>query len=56
MHAEIITIGDEILIGQVADTNSSWISRQLIKIGIPVKRITTVSDEKETILSALKDL
>lgn len=55
MQAEIITIGDEILIGQVLDTNSSWIARQLIKIGIPVKQITTVSDEKQPILNALKD-
>lgn len=55
MQADIITIGDEILIGQVTDTNSSWIARQLIKIGISVKQITTVSDEKKHILAALKE-
>lgn len=53
MKAEIITIGDEILIGQVRDTNSSFIAGELIKIGIPVRQITTVADEKESILSAL---
>jgi nicotinamide-nucleotide amidase len=51
--AEIITIGDEILIGQVIDTNSAWISQQLNHIGFKVKQITSVSDEQEHILSAL---
>lgn len=55
MRAEIITIGDEILIGQVIDTNSSWIAQHLINTGIEVKQITTVSDEKKHILSALKE-
>ncbi len=55
MQTEIITIGDEILIGQITDTNSGWIARELLKIGISVKQITTVSDEKEHILAALKE-
>lgn len=55
MEAEIITIGDELLIGQVVDTNSAWIAQQLINIGIQVKQITTISDEKQPILNALKD-
>jgi nicotinamide-nucleotide amidase len=55
MHAEIITIGDEILIGQVVDTNSAWIARKLNAIGIRVKQISSVSDEKEHILAALTE-
>jgi nicotinamide-nucleotide amidase len=55
MIAEIITIGDEILIGQIVDTNSAWMGVQLNMAGIKVKQITSVSDEKEHILSAIKD-
>lgn len=55
MLAEIITIGDELLIGQVIDTNSAWIAQQLNLIGIAVKQITTVSDNKEDILKTLKE-
>ena len=54
MLAEIITIGDEILIGQVVDTNSAWMSKKLNEIGIKVKQITSVSDEREHILEALR--
>jgi len=53
MHAEIITIGDEILIGQIVDTNSAWLGTQLNLAGISVKQITSVSDEKAHILEAL---
>lgn len=53
MLAEIITIGDEILIGQIVDTNSAFIAKELNKIGISVYQITSVQDEKEHILSAL---
>ena len=55
MQAEIITIGDEILIGQIVDTNSAWIAQQLNAIGIRVKQITSVSDDRQHILSALKE-
>ncbi len=55
MTAEIITIGDEILIGQVVDTNSAFIGVQLNLNGISVKQITSISDSKEHILSALKE-
>ncbi|HEY1039323.1 MAG TPA: competence/damage-inducible protein A [Bacteroidia bacterium] len=55
MIAEIITIGDEILIGQIVDTNSAWMGVQLNMAGIKVKQITSVSDEKQHILDALKD-
>lgn len=53
--AEIITIGDEILIGQVIDTNSAWIGEQMSMIGIPVKRIISISDDPGEIRSALTD-
>ncbi len=53
MQADIITIGDEILIGQTLDTNSTWIANQLEDVGVKVRQITSVSDEKEHILSTL---
>ncbi|WP_316803404.1 competence/damage-inducible protein A [Pedobacter nototheniae] len=53
MLAEIITIGDEILIGQIVDTNSAWMAKQLNSIGVSVKQITSVSDEEQHILEAL---
>ncbi len=53
MKAEIITIGDEILIGQIVDTNSAWISEQLNLLGIEVYQITSVHDDHEHILKAL---
>ncbi len=55
MKAEIITIGDEILIGQIVDTNSVFISKELNKIGIEVYQITSVQDERDHILNALAD-
>ena len=55
MQAEIITIGDEILIGQVVDTNSAFISKELNKIGVSVYQITSVQDDKEHILKSLKE-
>ena len=54
MQAEIITIGDEILIGQIVDTNSAFISKELNKIGVSVYQITSVQDDKRHILKALK--
>lgn len=55
MLAEIITIGDEILIGQITDTNSPWIAIELNKIGISVHQITAISDEKNHISVALNE-
>lgn len=55
MTAEIITIGDELLIGQVIDTNSAFISKQLNKIGVSVQQITSIQDDKEHILKTFKD-
>jgi nicotinamide-nucleotide amidase len=54
MNAEIITIGDEILIGQIVDTNSAFLGKELNKIGISIYQITSVQDEKVHILKALK--
>ncbi|WP_431295094.1 competence/damage-inducible protein A [Pedobacter sp. P26] len=54
MLAEIITIGDEILIGQIVDTNSAWMAKQLNLIGVSVKQITSVSDDEQHILEALE--
>lgn len=55
MLAEIITIGDELLIGQVIDTNSAWIAEQLNMTGIKVHQITSISDNQEHILQTLKE-
>jgi len=54
MKAEIITIGDEILIGQIVDTNSAWIAEQCNLNGIEIYQITSVHDDHNHILEALK--
>jgi nicotinamide-nucleotide amidase len=54
MKAEIITIGDEILIGQIVDTNSAWIAEQFNLNGIEIHQITSVHDDTEHIKDALK--
>ena len=53
MFAEIITIGDELLIGQVVDTNSAWMGQELNKIGIEVLRIVSIRDREEEIMEAI---
>jgi len=55
MEAEIITIGDELLIGQTIDTNSAYLGQQLGKIGISVSRKTAISDQENAILSAISE-
>lgn len=55
MKAEIITIGDEILIGQIIDTNSQWLSQRLNEIGVSVYQITSIQDDREHILKAIKE-
>ncbi|MCS7017478.1 MAG: competence/damage-inducible protein A [Cytophagales bacterium] len=52
--AEIITIGDEILYGQITDTNSQWMSAELDKIGIRTVRKTAIGDSREAIVHALQ--
>ncbi|UII29452.1 competence/damage-inducible protein A [Fulvivirga maritima] len=53
--AEILTIGDEILYGQITDTNSQWMSAELDKVGIKTVRKTTVSDSREDILKSFEE-
>ena len=55
MRAEIITIGDELLIGQVVDTNSAWIAEKLNEYGIELYQITSVHDSREHIIAALDE-
>ena len=55
MRAEIITIGDELLIGQVVDTNSAWMAQRLNEVGIELYQITSVHDDREHILKALDE-
>lgn len=56
MKAAIVTVGDEILIGQIVDTNSSYIAKALDKIGIGVHEMLSVSDNKEHITDTLTKL
>lgn len=55
MRAEIISIGDELLIGQVINTNSSWMAKEFNQAGIHIHQVTTISDDKDHILSALAE-
>ncbi len=55
MNIEIITIGDELLIGQVVDTNSAWISSKMSNAGFDVTYITSIKDSKEAIYNAVED-
>jgi nicotinamide-nucleotide amidase len=54
-YATLVTIGDELLIGQVIDTNSAWMAQQLNAIGVIVKRRISVGDNKNDIIQALDD-
>ncbi|TDS12470.1 competence/damage-inducible protein A [Sphingobacterium paludis] len=54
MKAEIITIGDEILNGQIVDTNSAWIAQQFAPIQIAVKQISSIADTASAIVDALQ--
>ena len=53
MKAELITIGDEILIGQIVNTNSVFLAKELNKIGIEIDQITSISDDIDSIKKAL---
>lgn len=55
MRAAIITIGDEILIGQIVDTNSAWIAEQLNLLGIEVVEIRSIADKNEVIIESLRN-
>lgn len=53
MKVEIITIGDEILIGQIVDSNSSWLARELTQHGFEIEAITSVGDQSVNIIEAI---
>ncbi|NOS86400.1 MAG: competence/damage-inducible protein A [Ignavibacteria bacterium] len=55
MKSIIISIGDEVLIGQVVNTNAAWLGRELLAIGIPAARIITVPDSEKDILKEFKN-
>lgn len=55
MKAEIISIGDELLIGQTINTNASWLGQECSKRGIRITQVTTISDEKSLILDAIEE-
>jgi nicotinamide-nucleotide amidase len=55
LKAEIITIGDEILIGQILDSNSKWMATELNNIGVEVYQITSIHDDEQHILNALAE-
>lgn len=55
MEADLITIGDEILIGQIVDTNSAWMAKKLNDEGINVRQITSISDQPGHIIATLND-
>lgn len=55
MKADIITIGDEILIGQIIDTNSAWIAARLGEIGVSIRRKYSIGDKREEIISAVEE-
>ena len=53
VKVEIITIGDEILIGQIVDTNSAWMAKELNKSGFELAQITSVHDDANHIVESL---
>lgn len=55
MKVDIITIGDEILIGQTVDTNSAWMGAELNKVGISIRQITSISDNSTAIIESIEN-
>ena len=53
--AEIVTVGTEMLLGDLVDTNTAWISQRLAELGVPIYRHTTVGDNPERIVEALRE-
>lgn len=56
MHAALLTVGDELLIGQVVDTNAAWMGARLNGIGVCVERMVTVGDDATSIITTLREL
>lgn len=55
MNAELLTIGNEILIGQIVNTNSVWMAQQLNMIGVNIVHMSSVADDRDAILKAFDD-
>lgn len=55
MNVEILSIGDELLIGQTINTNASWLGQECSKIGLRIVQVTTISDEKQAIKDAIDE-
>ena len=55
MKIEIVSIGDELLIGQTVNTNASWLGKEISNRGGIITRIVAISDEKEEIVSAIEE-
>ena len=55
MKAELVSIGDEILIGQIVNTNAVFLAKELNKIGVEIAQISSISDQKEIIIKALDE-
>ena len=55
MNAELLTIGNEILIGQIVNTNSVWMAQQLNLVGVSIVHMSSVADDKESILKAFDE-
>ena len=55
MNAELLTIGNEILIGQITNTNAVWMAQQLNMIGVSIVHMSSVADDREAILNAFDD-
>src|SRR5918999_2784244 len=53
--AEIVTVGTEILLGALVDTNTAWLSRRLANLGVGIYRHTTVGDNRERIVAGIKE-
>ncbi len=56
MNAQIINIGDELLIGQTVNTNAAWLGTELSKIGFDICRTIIIPDKRESILKILSDV
>src|SRR5438046_476330 len=55
MNAIILSVGDELVLGQTIDTNSAWISQQMAAIGVPVSAHMTVGDDQNAIEQAIRE-
>jgi len=53
-HIELITIGDEVLMGQIVNTNASWIGQRLTEAGISISWMTTIGDDRQQLLHAFR--